>query len=295
MPRTTLIRLIALTVTLLFIGGCASSKQLNPQMERMAVQKTGSAESKRLEDNYFHTDKTGNLSEADLKRILESPTFLEEETRLGVVPVATAYQVDDDLPVNDVPHKLGDALEDTGFFEVATEVATDWQRDRGIAGLRELAARYRVKYLLLYRHRFVERDRTNGWGWTIPTVVGAFATPHRTVEMAGVMEATLFDVRTGTILFTTYQRVRDQDTMSIWHRKHKERQMKAELLDEATDELQKKVTEKVRRLVAARPERSSESGHATRSTNARDDRRTERSSDTDTPRGSVRHIGASGD
>ncbi len=31
--------------------------------------------------------------------------------------------------------------------------------------LRELAARYRSEYLLLYRHRFVDRSYTNAWGW----------------------------------------------------------------------------------------------------------------------------------
>jgi hypothetical protein len=251
-------------------------------MESMAVQETSGGQPQKLENNYFRTDRTGNLSEAELKRILESPIFLEEETRLGVVPVATAYQVDRDLPVNEVPHQLGNALEDTGFFEVATEVATDWQRDRGIAGLRELAARYRVKYLLLYRHRFEQRARTNAWGWTMPTVLGIFATPHRTVEMAGVMEATLFDVRTGTILFTAYQRVHDQDAMSIWHGKHKRREMKASLLERATEDLQEKVTQKVRRLVAARPEEGSDTSRAS------DEAST-------TPRGSVTHMGATGE
>ncbi|MGM0556460.1 MAG: hypothetical protein ACQEVA_08805, partial [Myxococcota bacterium] len=282
MNRSTVTRLLALLCCVTLLGACAApSKSLDPKMEAMAVQNGSASQPEKLEDNHFRTDRTGNLSEEDLKRILDSPIFLEEETRLGVVPVATAYQVDQDLPVNDVPHKLGNALEDTGFFEVATEVATDWQRDRGIAGLRELAARYRVKYLLLYRHRFEERARTNAWGWTMPTVLGVFATPHRTVEMAGVMEATLFDVRTGTILFTAYQRVHDEDAMSIWHGKHKRREMKAGLLDRATDDLQEKVTEKVRRLVASRPTEGSDTSRAS------DD-------DSSAPRGSVTHMSATG-
>lgn len=277
MLRSTRFPLFVLLTALTIFAGCASSKPLNPKMESMAVQRASDSKPRKLEDNHFRTDRTGNLTEDQLKEILEAPIFLEEETRVGVVPVATAYKVDKDIPVNDVPHKLGDALEDTGFFEVATEVATDWQRDRGIAGLRELAARYRVKYLLLYRHRFEQRSRTNAWGWTMPTVVGAFATPHRTVEMAGVMEATLFDVRTGTIMFTAYQRVHEQDTMSIWHGKHKRREMKAELLEKATGDLQEEVADKVRRLVAARPDSSSSSGHA-------------RGESTDVPEGTVRHM-----
>lgn len=47
--------------------------------------------------------------------------------------------------------------------QVVSEVTTDWPTDGSIAGLRKLAARYRGEYLLLYRHRFVDRSWTNGW------------------------------------------------------------------------------------------------------------------------------------
>ena len=251
LTRSTTWLAICSLLLLLMGTACASSQgKLRAEMEEMPVQKQAT---KKLDKNHFQTDKTGNLDEEDLREILDAPVYLEKQARVGVVPVATAYSVDQEVPLDTVPRSIGDALEDTGFFEVTTEISTGWQRDRGIAGLRELAARYRVPYLLLYRHRFVERKRTNAWGVTYPTVIGALATPHKTVEVAGVMEATLFDVRTGTIMFTVFERVHDETKMNVWHQDHKKRELKTGLLQEATDKLSDKVTSKVRYLIAAAP------------------------------------------
>lgn len=241
---------LALVIVTCVVGvGCASAQPpLQASMEPLAVQREAV-----LTENHFQQDRTGNLTEAQLDEILESPVFLEEDTRLGIVPVVTAYEADTDLPLTLVPSELSGALEKTGFFDVTTEVSTDWPKDGSVAGLRELAARYRVKYLLLYRHRFEERSRVNGWGWTYPTLVGAFVFPGITYEVAGVMEATLFDPRTGTILFTAFERVHGKRTQNVWHPERKQSEIKTALLTEGTERLSKTVTEKVRRLVAARP------------------------------------------
>lgn len=236
-----------------YLVGCAAapSKPLRAEFAHQIAPEA--VQQAPLQDNHFRSDRSGNLTEDQLKAILDAPIFLEEETRLGIVPVATAYEVDRDLPIASVPHTLSDALEKTGYFEITTEVSTDWPKDRSVAGLRELAARYRAKYLLLYRHRFTERDWTNGWGWAYLTGVGALFVPANTVETAGVLEATLFDVRTGTILFTVYERVHDLNDMNVWNNDEKRRGIKARLLDKAADKLADEVNHKVRRLVAARP------------------------------------------
>jgi hypothetical protein len=205
-------------------------------------------------EDLFKRDGAGGISEADLRRLLAGPTFLEARTRLGVVSVATGYEPETGAPLWGVPAILGEALEQSGLFELATEVSTDWPADRGLSGLRELAARYRVPYLLLYRERFVDRSWTNGWGWLYPTVIGALAAPVDTVEIAGVVEATLFDVRSGTLLFTVFQRVHDQRTENLWNRGPKLGAAKAALLDRATKRLTTEVVAKARRLAAARPE-----------------------------------------
>lgn len=260
-PAPSLSRSPALLAALLMVGllaqvltGCAAApRPLRAEMRAMPVQRQQPRQQQVLRQNHFKSDRTGNLTEAQLKKILESPVFLEEDTRIGIVPVATAYEVDRDLPLATVPHTLSDALEKTGFFEVTTEVSTDWPKDRSVAGLRELAARYRAKYLMLYRHRFVHRERTNAWGWAYLTVVGALFVPSKDVEVAGVLEATLFDARTGTILFTVYERVHTERAMNLWNHEAKRREIKAQLLKRASDQLADKVTHKVRRLVAARP------------------------------------------
>lgn len=241
--------IVLLTSIALLTSACASSAPMNPQMEPMAVAQTAPT----LENNHFQTDRTHNLSETNLRHILESPVNLQTRTRVGVVPVTTAYETDEELPLNPTPKILSEAMEKTGVFDVTTEVSTDWPTDGSVSGLRELAARYRSPYLLLYRHRFVDRSRLNGWAWTYPTVVGIFAAPATTVEVAGVLEATLFDVRTGTILFTVFERIESEETMNIWNNGHKRRAVKTQLLEDASTQLARSMNAKIRRL-AGQPE-----------------------------------------
>lgn len=248
----TLRNVLLATALAVALTGCASAKMQSPTLEAMAIQDAPA--NQVLTQNHFKSDRTGNLTEEQLRQILESPVFLEDETRLGIVPVATAYEADSDLPLTSVPSALSAALEKTGHFNVTTEISTDWPKATSVAGLRELAARYRAKYLLLYRHRFEDRTRTNAWGWTYPTFVGIFAAPATTYEVAGVMEATLFDPRTGMILFTAYERVEASETHNIWNTNHKHRQLKQQLLEEGTQKLSETVISKVGRLVAARPQ-----------------------------------------
>lgn len=255
------------TIALLLIAllgistGCSAKKAVRADLESYNV---GAAQpASELDENHFKTDRTGNVSEDELRHILASPVFLAEDPRIGVIEVETAHDADDDVPLSEVPRQLGDALEGTGFIEVATEIVSGWQTDTGIGGLRELAARYRADYMLLYRHRFVEHTRTNAWGVSWATFLGGFVTPHRSVEMDGVLEATLFDVKTGTILFTVHQRVHETESINIWHGKYKRRALKDKMIEEATDKLTEKMTGKVRRLVAARPQASATEGRAT--------------------------------
>jgi hypothetical protein len=228
----------------LLIGCGASMQMAAPALKPITEQIT---------DDRFKRDASGSISEEDLHKLLATIPFLEEKTRLGVLPVASGYMPDGELPLPAIPGELVKALEDSGLFDLATEVSTDFPADRGVSGLRELAARYRVQYLLLYRERFVDRSWTNAWGWTYATVLGALVAPSQTLETAGVVEATLFDVQTGTLLFTVYERVHDQRSENLWHNEHKLRTIKSELLTGAARRLADEVVTKSRRLAAARP------------------------------------------
>jgi hypothetical protein len=236
----------------LFVGCAASKPALQVAMEPLQLGKPA-AQPEVLEKNHFKRDHAGSISEENLRRVLRAPVFLEADSRVGVVPVATCYEPDPDLPLAVVPKELSKAMEDSGMFEVTTEVSTDWPADRGISGLRELAARYRSDYLLLYRHRFVDRSYTNDWGWLYITVLGVIFAPSQTLESAGVLEATLFDVKTGTLLFTVFERVHAESNETVFNNDRKRRKMKEKLLSEAAEKLSKQVIEKTRRLVAARP------------------------------------------
>ncbi|HRE92292.1 MAG TPA: hypothetical protein PK095_24465, partial [Myxococcota bacterium] len=231
----------------LAVAGCGAHRApLAVPMEPMVT-------SPPLVDNHFRRDVMGDLSEQHLKVILEAPVFLEERARIGIVPVVTGYAVDRDTPVVSVPGVVATSLTDGGHFEVVSEVTTDWPTGGSIAGLRELAARYRVEYLLLYRHRFVERSWTNAWALSWLTFIGGFITPQNTIEVAGVLEATLFDVKSGTLLFTAFERVAYKGEENIWQNARKRRDIKARLLAQASTVLADKVSDQVRRLAAARP------------------------------------------
>lgn len=233
------------------LSACAARAPLRASL-RTARQAKRNPKSRVLTRSHFTRDRSGALSEAALQRILSASVFLESKARVGVLPVATAYAPDRSVPVETVAGALSRAMEDTGHFDVSTEVAADWPADRGTAGLRELAARYRAEYLLLYRHRFIDRAHVNAWGWGYLTVLGALFVPASTVEVAGVLEATLFEVKSGTLLFTVNQRVYSRSVENIWNREPKKRAIRARLLKKATQALAGKVVGKIRRLVAAR-------------------------------------------
>lgn len=228
------------------VAGCAHMPVQDP-----TIPTATAAAPATLSEDHFRGDQIGTLSEEALRAILEAPVQLDESQRIGVLAVTDSYKPERGVPVPGVPAELTRALEGTGFFQAASEMTTDWPADGNIPGLRELAARYRSGYLLLYRQRFVDDDYANAWAWLYPTIVGAIVAPSRTLETAGVLEATLFDVRTGTILFTAYERVRARSDETPFDDDRKLRAMKARLLEQAAGKLADQVVSKVRRLAVS--------------------------------------------
>lgn len=248
MRSTLLLALAALSLT---ACGAAARKPMAPTMAPLAV--AAEARPAPLVENHFQRDRIGGLAEEKVREILAAPVFLERDARIGIVPVVERYEPDGGLPLTAVTGLLADRLADAGIFEVVSEVSTDWPSTRSISGLRELAARYRSEYLLLYRHRFVERRYSNAWSWAWLTVVGGLLVPGETFETAGVLEATLFDVKSGTLLFTVFERIDGEEDAGIWHTDRTARRLKEGLLDKAADGLEGRIQEKLRALIAARP------------------------------------------
>jgi hypothetical protein len=229
-------------------AGCvAHGSALHPKMPALGVSAPAA-----LEEDHFHRDRAGGVSEEGLRAILEAPVRLDPSQRLGVLPVSDSYRPERSLPLPAVPAELTHALEQAGLFQSTSEISSDWPVDGGVPGLRELAARYRSGYLLLYRHRFVDESYLNPWAWLYPTVVGAILAPSVTLETAGVLEATLFDVRSGTILFTVYGRVHGRSDETPWYDERKMREMKTRLLEQAAGKLAEQVVSKVRHLADTR-------------------------------------------
>lgn len=237
--------------------GCAAHRPLEapmlPAAYALAEKAAEPAAPPILTENRFSRDTAGSISEESLREVLASPVFLEEKARVGIVPVQGSYALDMDVPLPAVTAALAEALDGSGEFELASEVSTDFPVDRGISGLRELAARYRCDYLLIYRHRFVDDSYMNPVAWGYLTVLGALFLPGHTLESAGVLEATLFDVKTGTLLFTVNERVHEQQRVNVWHNELKTQWMKRRMLETATQKLADQVVGKIRRLVVARP------------------------------------------
>lgn len=232
-------------VVVLVAAGCSASRVASgPLLFEAAAP--------RLEQNHFVRDR-GGLSAEALDEILSAPVFLEAGARIGVVPVATGYVPDGDVPVEGAPATLVSALEGSGLVELATEISSEWPVDSGTAGLRELAARYRSEYLLLYRHRFLERVRPNAAAVAYATLVAALFVPGTVVETRGVLEATLYDVKTGTLLFTVNERVEAQTNATPLGVEAARDAQQERLVKAGVSRLADSVLGQVRRLVALRP------------------------------------------
>lgn len=161
-----------------------------------------------LTQSLFAKDSSGSLSEGDLQRVLESPIDLQFPARVGVVPLAQPF--DPGQPVSIATRSvasrdLSRALVGHQHYSHVSDISTDLPNGGGLEGLRVIAARYRLRYLILYSERFEDSTHLNGWAWLYPTLIGMFVAPGITVQSSGIAQADLLDVRTGTILFSVVQ------------------------------------------------------------------------------------------
>lgn len=205
----------------------------------------------------FSKDSSGSLSEDDLQKILEAPLDLELPARVGVVPLSAPFDAQGNVSLAvraTASRDLARSLQGNAYFSHVSDVSTELPNTGGLEGLRVIAARYRMRYLLLYTERFQDDTHLNNWAWLYPTVIGMFAAPGVTVKSSGLLQADLFDVRTGTILFSVVQPVHvdEKEWMIGAARAHQEHQGKAAA--EGAKALAKLVSRQVNELVAAADE-----------------------------------------
>ena len=206
-----------------------------------------------LQRSLFNKDAGGALGEGDLQHVLSTPIDLQFPARIGVVPLAQAFDPHEPVSIGTrsvAARDLTTSLIGGPHYSHVSDVSTELPNTGGIEGLRLIAARYRLRYLLLYSERLEDSTHLNGWAWLYPTVVGMFLAPGVTVESSGLVQADLLDVRTGTILFSVVEpmKVHGKEWMIGAGRSHKE--LQGEATAAAAKKLARRVTEQTNSLVA---------------------------------------------
>ena len=155
-----------------------------------------------------------NLSEDVIQKIVNAPVEPDFPSRAGVVVLSrpfTRSSYPSLEPGDEAPQLLAREIEHSRHFVMVSDISPYLADGQHIESLRELATRYRLKYLVVMNVRYADRSHLNRWGWGWLSVIGIPFLPAYTLQTAGLMEATLLDVRTGTFLFTTQVHVKATD------------------------------------------------------------------------------------
>jgi hypothetical protein len=259
----------ALVVCLLSATACAGAgKSSSFAMAAAAPEAVAAEPPAPLERSHFSRNPDGTMSEDDLQKVLDAPIELDLPARVGVLPIVSASDWRGPGPDYDVPLGAGefaDKLRASEDFSLVTEVMPIPSGALGMEALREMAARYRLRYIVLYRETYTRTERSNGWAFGYATLVGALFLPGETLRVDGYLEASLFDVKTGLLLFTVRRGVSASRDSSVWHQDDKLARMEANLAHKyapdlardvfsATDQLETAVAiEAKRRAPAAAP------------------------------------------
>jgi hypothetical protein len=178
-----------------------------------------------LDRSVFARTPDGQLSEEALQKILASPIELDLPSRVGVLPVITATDWRGPSPnFERVPagvSPLVTRLRKDGAFSLVTEMMPIPSGALGMEALREAAARYRLRYIVLYREVLAKKQHLNYWAWGYATVVGALFLPGKQQEVYGYIEATMFDVKTGLLMFTTRRAIMANNSSNEWRTEDK--------------------------------------------------------------------------
>ncbi len=207
-----------------------------------------------LDRSLFDKNPQGALTEEAIQKILAAPIELDLPARVGVLPIATARDwrgpnPDDRVPAGVAP--LIKTLRADPAFSLVTQTMVIPSGALGMEALREIAARYRLRYLLLYREVLAKGSRFNPWAWGYATVVGALFLPGKHQEVYGYTEVSMFDVKTGLLMFTTRRQITASQTTNQWHQQVKLDQLAANAVAKFAPELALDALADLRRFAAA--------------------------------------------
>jgi len=207
-----------------------------------------------LERSLFDKNPQGALTEEALQKILAAPIELELPARVGVLPIQTATDWRGPGPDSKVPAgvaPLVKTLRADPAFSLVTQTMVIPSGALGMEALREIAARYRLRYLLLYREVLAKGSRLNPWAWGYATLVGALFLPGKRQEVYGYTEVSMFDVKTGLLMFTTRRSITASQTTNQWHQQEKVDQLAANAVAKFAPELALDALADLRRFASA--------------------------------------------
>jgi hypothetical protein len=217
-----------------------------------------------LDRSVFARDPNGQLSEEMLQKILGSPIELDLPSRVGVLPIITATDWRGPSPdFERVPagvSPLVARLRKDAAFSLVTEMMPIPSGALGMEALREAAARYRLRYIVLYREVLAKKHHLNAWAWGYATAVGALFLPGKQHEVYGYIEATMFDVKTGLLMFTTRRSVLASQSSNEWRTHDKLSQLASNTVSKFAPDLATDFLLDVRRCANAA---IAENGHRT--------------------------------
>lgn len=208
-----------------------------------------------LDRSVFARDPNGQLSEDMLQKILAAPIELDLPSRVGILPIITATDWRGPSPDYDhvpagVP-ALVKRLRKDAAFSLVTEMMPIPSGALGMEALREASARYRLRYVILYREVLAKKHHQNAWTWGYATAIGALFLPGKQHEVYGYIEATMFDVKTGLLMFTTRRAVMGEERSNEWRTKDKLAQLASNTVNKFAPDLAKDFLLDVRRFANA--------------------------------------------
>jgi len=234
------------------LAGCAAQK---PMVKTRLVTLDGSIQrpAARLTRSLFNKpEDRENLSEEVIQRVINAPLEPEFPARAGVLVLDApftrkAYAAL--TPGDRAPQMLAKRLEKSRHFVMVSDVSPHLVKGQDIEAVRELATRYRLKYLVIFNRRFDDQTRVNNWGWSWLSLVGIPFAPAYTYRTTGLLEATLMDVRTGTFLFTTQVHIEASRRSTPWSGERKLAELELEAARQAALKLSSRFLTKCARLV----------------------------------------------
>lgn len=257
MTRSSIGRCAAVLVICLvavFAAACGAPAHKMSSAPMAAAAAPAPAAPAPLERSLFARDPGGQLSEDALQKILAAPIELELPARVGVIPVMTPADWRGPGPDHRVPSGMAtlvERLRRDSSFSLVTQTMVIPSGALGMEALREMAARYRLRYVILYREVLAKRGSLNSWAWGYATLVGALFLPGQRQEVYGYIEASMFDVKTGLLMFTTRRAINAAQSTNQWHKQDKLDKLAALATSKFAPELGSDVLTDLRRFAAA--------------------------------------------